>query len=339
MNPVAKRVVTGLTVAALVISAILFTPVKAFLPVCVVLAVLAIAEYGKLLRIKTKSIGWLFVGAVVIAAAFMVLPWIAIHFDDGHIRGNLMLLYVLACVKFSDTGGFAFGLSSAKLMKGGNHKLCPTISPGKSWEGLLGSFVFSIGVSFAFLPWTGLKPLTALLVGVIAAIVGTAGDLIESKFKRWVGVKDSSAWKITNGMGGFLDMFDSILIAPAVIFALLLLGGCHSERYQLENPGKDEVIRVEPGDFINFELVENATTGYMWEAKSDDEDVEVQLVHRGGEAKNGFCGAPGKCEVTIKVLRGFNGPAQVEFKYRRRWEKMGPARKFTLSLFKTIFPR
>jgi phosphatidate cytidylyltransferase len=56
---------------------------------------------------------------------------------------------------------------------------------------------------------------------VTAAIVGTAGDLVESKFKRWVGVKDSSTMKITNGMGGFLDMVDSLLFAPAVIYILM----------------------------------------------------------------------------------------------------------------------
>ena len=54
-----------------------------------------------------------------------------------------------------------------------------------------------------------------------AAVVGTCGDLVESKFKRWVGVKDSSTMKITNGMGGFLDMVDSLLLAPAVLILLM----------------------------------------------------------------------------------------------------------------------
>ena len=117
----------------------------------------------------------------------------------------------------SDVGGFAFGVSSAKFMKGGNHKLCPSVSPGKSWEGLLGSVVLSCAVSLLFLPFTRFSAAKALAFGVAAALLGTAGDLAESKFKRWVGVKDSSTMKITNGMGGILDMVDSLLFAPAVL--------------------------------------------------------------------------------------------------------------------------
>jgi phosphatidate cytidylyltransferase len=132
-----------------------------------------------------------------------------------------MLLYVIAVIKFSDVGGFAFGVASAKLMKGGNHKLCPTISPNKSIEGLIGSILFSSLTSLAFTGITGFAPLKSLAIGVGAALIGTTGDLIESKFKRWVGVKDSSAMKITNGMGGFLDMLDSLLIAPASLLFFL----------------------------------------------------------------------------------------------------------------------
>ena len=60
-----------------------------------------------------------------------------------------------------------------------------------------------------------------LALGAAAAFLGTAGDLVESKFKRWVGVKDSSAMKMTNGLGGILDMIDSLLIAPPVLLAFL----------------------------------------------------------------------------------------------------------------------
>ena len=220
MNPILKRTLTGMTVAAAVVSAVLFAPVGWFRPVVGALTLLALWEFASLLSRKCRltSAGfWVFllVGAIVLVGGLGALPLIA----ERH--GNAMLLYILAIVKFSDTGGFAFGLSSAKLLKGGNHKLCPTISPGKSWEGLLGSVVFSCAVSCAFVPLTKFGVPKALAFGLVAALVGTAGDLVESKFKRWVGVKDSSTLKITNGMGGILDMVDSLLFAPAVLLPFI----------------------------------------------------------------------------------------------------------------------
>ena len=203
-----------------VIALILLVPCAAVAPAVVVLSVLAILEFALLLRNKLSrwtitSVVALVSGSAVIACGLWTLAEIAAR------HGNVFLLYIVAIIKFSDVGGFAFGMSSAKLMKGGNHKLCPSISPGKSWEGILGSVIFSCIVSCAFIPYTHFAVGKALLLGVVAATVGTAGDLVESKFKRWVGVKDSSALRITNGMGGILDMLDSLIFAPAVLLALI----------------------------------------------------------------------------------------------------------------------
>ena len=221
MNPILKRTLTGLAVAAVVVLAVLFAPVGWFRPVAGLLFLAAVWEYETLLARKCcpmsfAFLAFLIVGVVVLFGGLLyAIPAIA----ERH--GNVMLLYILAIVKFSDTGGFAFGVTSGKLLKGGNHKLCPTISPGKSWEGLLGSVVFSVAVSCAFVPLTKFGFPKAALFGLVAALVGTAGDLVESKFKRWVGVKDSSALKITNGMGGILDMVDSLLFAPAVLLPFI----------------------------------------------------------------------------------------------------------------------
>ena len=204
----------------MVIAAILLAPPQAIMPAVACLAMLAIAEFFQLfLKKRPKADGWaaLFslVGAALIAGGLWALAEIAVR------HGNLMLLYVVAIVKFSDVGGFAVGTATSRLMKGGNHKMCPSISPAKSWEGLVGSIALSCIVSCAFIPATHFSVGKALALGVVAALVGTAGDLVESKFKRWVGVKDSSTMKITNGMGGFLDMLDSLLIAPAVLLAVI----------------------------------------------------------------------------------------------------------------------
>ena len=214
MNPIARRIVTALTTAALAVCAILYAPVAWFRPVCLVLAALAGVELALLLRLKVneeraKTYGAAVLFGLLLAVTFSILPLVARRF------GNAMLLYLIAIVKISDMGGFAFGVGAMKLF-GRTHKLCPTISPNKSWEGLFGSVFASCVISCAFLPVTHFGVPKALAFGVAAAILGTAGDLVESRLKRWVGVKDSATF-MPAGLGGFLDMFDSLLIAPAVL--------------------------------------------------------------------------------------------------------------------------
>ena len=128
--------------------------------------------------------------------------------------GMKWLLYIIAIVKISDMGGFAFGKAFGK------HKMCPTISPNKSWEGLAGSVFASCLISCAFIPMTGFIWYKALAFGVAAALIGTLGDLVESRFKREVDVKDSATF-MPAGLGGFLDMFDSLVFAPALFFPFL----------------------------------------------------------------------------------------------------------------------
>ena len=219
MNPIAKRTISALTTAALVVLAIIYAPTSWIKPVVTVLAGLAFFEFSLLLQRKTSSrtLRWFVLGVfgcLVILTGLTSLSVIAIR------HGNLMMLYVIAIIKISDMGGFAAGVSTAKLMTGGNHKMCPTISPNKSWEGLAGSVAASCILSCCFIPITHFVWYKALAFGVTAALVGTFGDLVESKFKRWVGVKDSSTF-MPAGMGGLLDMFDSLLFAPAVLLPFI----------------------------------------------------------------------------------------------------------------------
>ena len=340
MNSVLKRVLTGLSIGALVVCACLFTPQKFITPIVCVFIVLASLEFLLLFAKKRPlppPVGGLFgrlFGLALIALGLLALPKIA-----GEANGRCLLLYVLAVVKFSDVGGFAFGLLSARHLKGGNHKLCPSISPGKSWEGLLGSLLFSSAVSLAFMPWTHFGAAKSVLFGCVAALIGTAGDLIESKFKRWVQVKDSSAMRWTNGMGGFLDMVDSLLLAPGVLLVLFWLTGCQfCDRVLLDNPGESQVLRVMSGDRYYMTLEENMTTGYSWRFECDSDDVEVLIDHEGpAETRSSdgevLCGAPGKANVRIRIFRGFDGPATVRFFYQRPWEKE-PIKSFNIGLYK-----
>ena len=219
MNPIAKRTISALTTAALVVLAIIYVPTKWLEPALGMLVALVMVEYILLLvkkfgRKSPRIIVPFLLGVLLIGFCLGQLGEIA----EEH--GNLMMLYIIAIIKISDMGGFAAGVSTAKLMKGGNHKMCPTISPNKSWEGLVGSVAASCILSCCFIPITHFSCSKALAFGVTAALVGTFGDLVESKFKRWVGVKDSSTF-MPAGMGGLLDMFDSLLFAPAVLLPFI----------------------------------------------------------------------------------------------------------------------
>ena len=116
----------------------------------------------------------------------------------------------------------------------GKHKMCPTISPKKSWEGLVGSMIFSAATAVVMLAlarhfewgkdikfWNALTYPVAMGGGAVLALVATACDLIESRFKREFDVKDSSCF-LPAGMGGLLDMFDSVLFIPALAYPFLL---------------------------------------------------------------------------------------------------------------------
>ena len=219
MNPVLKRIITALTTATLVVLAIIYAPETVITFALGLLLGCVLLEYLLLLGKKmplasARASLWFLAGVPVLALPFVAFAS-AVHF-----HGNLMMLYLIAIVKISDMGGFAAGMSSAKLMKGGNHKLCPTISPNKSWEGLFGSVFDSSVMSCAWMSFTHFGVGEALAVGAVAALVGTFGDLVESKFKRWVGVKDSATF-MPAGLGGFLDMFDSLLFAPAALLPFI----------------------------------------------------------------------------------------------------------------------
>ena len=123
--------------------------------------------------------------------------------------GVPLLFYVICVTKATDTGGYIFGMASARLLPGGNHKIAPSISPKKSWEGLAGGMVFSVAVSLIFRHFCGGSLAVYLIHGVVLSLLSFAGDLTESSLKRSAGVKDSANW--IPGMGGVFDVLDSFL--------------------------------------------------------------------------------------------------------------------------------
>jgi phosphatidate cytidylyltransferase len=163
----------------------------------------------------------LYLGGLI---GFMVqLRLIGISAEDPHASlGMLALISLIATVKMSDTGQYFAG----RLF--GRHKLAPRVSPGKTWEGLVGGFAFAIATAWFVFAWVGPriagsaapKPSFAviLLFAVSVAVAGLLGDLAESMLKRDAGVKDSSTWM--PGFGGVLDLLDSLLGAAPVAYII-----------------------------------------------------------------------------------------------------------------------
>lgn len=126
--------------------------------------------------------------------------------------GFMLLLWT------NDTGAYLVGKSI------GRSKLMPTVSPGKTWEGLLGGIALTVLVGWL---WSkqcdALAPSGWIVAAVVVSITATIGDLLESWMKRRAGVKDSGT--IMPGHGGVLDRFDGYLLAaPAMVLIVLLLG-------------------------------------------------------------------------------------------------------------------
>jgi phosphatidate cytidylyltransferase len=151
----------------------------------------------------------------------LVMPELTL--ENGKHVGHLYLLFVLAVTKFTDMGAYLVG----SLI--GKNKMIPHISPGKTWEGIMGGIFFAVLVAagmkammpetFAVMSWTALI-LVSMAIGVLAVI----GDLAESILKRSLVVKDSG--HVMPGIGGVLDLIDSILFtAPAFYLYLLVVTG------------------------------------------------------------------------------------------------------------------
>ncbi|MEG3134903.1 phosphatidate cytidylyltransferase [Rouxiella sp. T17] len=138
-------------------------------------------------------------------------------YAENHYNGAWWLLYVMLLVWGADSGAYLFG----KLF--GKHKLAPKVSPGKTWEGLIGGLLTSALISWLFGRYAPLNvvPATLLICSIVAALASVLGDLTESMFKREAGIKDSG--NLIPGHGGIMDRIDSLTAAVPVFACLMLL--------------------------------------------------------------------------------------------------------------------
>ena len=250
-----KRVLTALALLPIAIYAIFFAPPPVFFAVVLAMAVLCYYEYTTIVRAQGIEgpywigfpIGLLILidvpyarllGAVLLTVSLSlrdlskVAPFAGVTAlgvlyvfgawrcaVDLHTIGVQWLLFALAVNWVGDIAAFYVGRSLGK------HKLAPRISPGKSWEGSIGSMAAAVIFGYAFflhvMPALPLAHMVAL--SLLANAAGQVGDLAESAMKRGAGVKDSSA--LLPGHGGFLDRLDSSLFTmPVVYYYLRFLG-------------------------------------------------------------------------------------------------------------------
>ena len=135
----------------------------------------------------------------------------------NHPDGALRILALVVLIACNDTFAYIAGVLFGK------HKLAPSISPKKSWEGLIGGAIASIvGGSLIFHYLFEVNWIVGAAIGVMTVITATCGDLIESAIKRDLAIKDMS--NLLPGHGGIMDRLDSALFtAPAVWFAFELI--------------------------------------------------------------------------------------------------------------------
>lgn len=156
---------------------------------------------------------------------YIALPFtltnLTVFRTDGSFDGRI-LLAVMIIIWCSDVGAYLSGMAFGQKH---GHRLFPSISPKKSWEGYFGGLLMAIAAGWCVSHFSLVTfPLHhSIILSVIVNIASTVGDLVESQLKRNFGVKD--AGKIMPGHGGLLDRFDGALLAfPASVTYIVLFG-------------------------------------------------------------------------------------------------------------------
>ncbi len=189
-----------------------------FFPYLLYIVVVFISELYERQQDPITHMAYIFLGQCYIALPLAMLNFIAFPVVEVGMVAYypVLVLALFVFIWINDSGAYVIGILLGK------HRLLERISPKKSWEGFFGGLIFTVASSFLFayfepqIPyyhWIGLS--------IVVVIFGVWGDLVESLMKRTLEVKDSG--QSMPGHGGFLDRFDSLLLAVyAVLFYVQL---------------------------------------------------------------------------------------------------------------------
>lgn len=167
------------------------------------------SEKGNVKRLVYALFGYLY--AIV---PFGLTSYIVLDANQAyHPEWMLLLFAIIWC---NDTFAYLVGMSIGK------HKMCPRVSPKKSWEGFAGGMVSALIIAILISkvhPMMSLEK--AIFLCVFVAVAGVLGDLVESLFKRTAQVKDSGT--MIPGHGGVLDRFDAVMLAIPIMYIFLMM--------------------------------------------------------------------------------------------------------------------
>jgi len=162
---------------------------------------------------RSSAARWLWTISGVIYVGWLGAHFIALRSVGGWDTGRRWVLLALFATFATDTMAYFIGRAF------GRHRMAPTISPGKTWEGTAGGFAGGLGatvlLAYIFKPVPTID-WKVIVLGCLIPVFAVLGDLFESRFKRFTGVKDAGS--IIPGHGGLLDRLDSILFVVVVVY-------------------------------------------------------------------------------------------------------------------------
>jgi phosphatidate cytidylyltransferase len=202
-----KRLATAFVLIPATIWVIFYAPSWAFIAAMIIVGAFALREVIQIGKNPFVSA----VGGVL----YIGIAWLA-AFQLRLINPH-WLLFAFALCWVGDSAALYIGKNF------GRHKLAPTISPSKTWEGAMASVVGGVLVGALYMAYfvPSERLGKVLIVAAAGNILGQFGDLLESAYKRWGGVKDSGT--SLPGHGGWLDRIDSSLVSIPVVYALVWL--------------------------------------------------------------------------------------------------------------------
>ena len=209
-----KPVVITVLLAMLVYASVVFVeiPSVGHVGVAFLLAIL-IGTFSA----KSVEQSYFYTSGYLVSLAYAIFPFVAVWELYAASSDSRYIFLLCAIVWSGDTGAYFAGRTLGK------HKLAPRMSPNKTWEGAVGGLIASLIGGSCLNLYYGQENLMSwpwlVVACLFGGIFGQLGDLTESTFKRFAGVKDSG--KIFPGHGGFLDRVDGLLFAAPVIWFIL----------------------------------------------------------------------------------------------------------------------